>query len=302
MPLKIANSTYLVMTMANPNKAISDNVDGNFFVDSTCFNCGLSRHFAPEIFGDNGSYAFVKKQPVSDDELLRTKQALLSCPTASIGMYDKLDLKDARASLPRELTENIYINGYNHRNSYGAHSYFIKSNNGNWLTDAPRFVPDLIRKFEDMGGLKYIFLTHRDDVADAHKYAAHFDAQRIIHFDDRSAQPNAEIILDTTFLEIDKAKIYHAPGHTKGHLVMLWDNQYLFTGDHFAWSQRKASFIAFRRACWYSWTEQIKSVQLMQQFEDVRFVFPGHGMWHHVDKGTFPEIIEDVVQWMKDET
>ena len=62
--------------------------------------------------------------------------------------------------------------------------------------DAPRFTKHLANNMEAMGGLDYIFLTHRDDVSDAHKYAAHFGADRVIHEFERAAQPDAEIILD----------------------------------------------------------------------------------------------------------
>ncbi len=43
------------------------------------------------------------------------------------------------------------------------------------------------------GGVRTIFLTHRDDVADAHLYAKHFGAERIIHRQDAGAQKDAEI-------------------------------------------------------------------------------------------------------------
>jgi len=160
--------------MANLKKILPENVEGNFFVDSTCINCSVSRHYAPEIFGDTGDHAFVKKQPQNEKEEFAAKQALLACPVASIGMKKKGNLTAARNSFPIKMAEDVYLNGFNHRKSYGAHSYFIRSDTGNWLVDSPRFVPDLVKKFGSMGGIKYIFLTHSDDVCDAHRYAQHF--------------------------------------------------------------------------------------------------------------------------------
>src|SRR5206468_3434111 len=46
------------------------------------------------------------------------------------------------------------------------------------------------------GGIAYIFLTHKDDVADAEKYAAHFGAKRMIHRADVEAAKDAEWIID----------------------------------------------------------------------------------------------------------
>ena len=74
--------------MANQHEALSANAEGNFFVDSSCINCGVSRHYAPEIFGDTGAHAFVKRQPQNAKEEFAAKQALLACPAASIGMRE----------------------------------------------------------------------------------------------------------------------------------------------------------------------------------------------------------------------
>ena len=285
--------------MANIKKALSENIKGNYFVDSSCINCGVSRHYAPEVFGDTGIYSFVKKQPQNEKEEQAAQQALLACPTASIGMKEKQDLTTSRNSFPIPMAKGVYLNGFNHRNSFGAHSYFIKSDAGNWLIDSPSFTPDLVKKFEEMGGIRYIFLTHRDDVADAHRYAQRFEAKRIIHQLESDAQKDAEVILEGDETHwIDSGEIHFTPGHTRAHLVLLWDKKYLFTGDHFAWILGLNMFGSFRKACWYSWKRQIESVQKMEVFQDVEWVFPGHGKWGMVDKKRFPEIIRRSVQWM----
>lgn len=198
-----------------------------------------------------------------------------------------------------QMAKDVYINGFNHRNSYGAHSYFIKSHSRNWLIDSPRFISALVKSFEQMGGIQYIFLTHRDDVCDAHRYAQHFGAKRIIHKRDSDVQKDAEVILEGEQAHrIELGKIHFAPGHTRGHLVLLWDAKYLCTGDHFAWISNLNRFGSFRNACWYSWERQIESVQKMEVFQDVEWTFPGHGKWGRIDKRQFPEIIKKPVQWM----
>jgi glyoxylase-like metal-dependent hydrolase (beta-lactamase superfamily II)/ferredoxin len=285
--------------MAKLKKILPQNAEGNFYVDSTCINCGVSRHYAPAIFGDSGDFSFVKRQPQNAAEELAAQQALLSCPTASIGTKKKGDLRMARDSFPMEMAKDVYINGFNHRKSYGAHSYFIKAGSGNWLIDSPRFVTFLVRKFENMGGIKYIFLTHQDDVGDAHRFAEHFGATRIIHRRDSVAQKDAELILEGEAMHrIDAAEIYFTPGHTEGHLVLLWEKKYLFTGDHYAWVSDLNAFGSFRDACWYSWDKQIGSVKKMEAFEDVEWVFPGHGIWGRIPDRQFPAIIRQSVNWM----
>jgi glyoxylase-like metal-dependent hydrolase (beta-lactamase superfamily II)/ferredoxin len=286
--------------MANRQRALQENVAGNFFVDSTCINCGVSRHYAPEVFGDTGDYAFVKKQPQTEAEMLAAQQALLACPVGSIGLRKRVDLQAAINSFPLRMADSVYLNGFNHRNSYGAHSYFIASSHGNWLIDSPRFTAQLVRSFEARGGIEYIFLTHADDVADAHRYAQHFKAQRIIHRLEAHAQPDAEMILDDESEQlIGAARIVFTPGHTRGHCVLLWDDKYLFTGDHFAWLAERGRFGSFRDACWYSWTVQIGSVQKLALFDNVEWIFPGHGKWAPVAKGKFPAIVREAVRRMR---
>jgi glyoxylase-like metal-dependent hydrolase (beta-lactamase superfamily II)/ferredoxin len=287
--------------LAHPKRALRENADGEFYVDSSCINCGVSRHYAPEVFGDTGEYAFVKMQPQTPAEELAARQALLACPVSAIGMRRKRDLQDAIDSFPLRMAAGVYLNGFNHRESWGAHSYFIEHANGNWLIDSPRFIPHLVKRFEALGGVEYIFLTHSDDVADAHRYAERFKARRIIHRLEAHAQQDAEIILDGQADHcIEEARILFTPGHTRGHCVLLWDDRYLFTGDHFAWLPGVGRFGSFRDACWHSWEQQIDSVNKLKACEQVEWIFPGHGRWAQVCRGAFPRIIEEAVQRMHD--
>lgn len=286
--------------MANKILRIQENVEGNFYVDSTCINCGVSRHYAPTVFGDTGTYAFVKKQPQTNNELLASKQALLACPVASIGTVYKTNLESAKHTFPLELTQNIFLTGFNSRRSYGAHSYFIKTENGNWLIDSPRFIKFLVNKIANLGGIEYIFLSHSDDVADAYKYAKYFSAKRIIHKLELHAQKDAEIVLESeSEQKIDQANIIFTPGHTQGHLVMLWNDRYLFTGDHLAWLPSINRLGSFNDYCWHSWQEQIRSVKKLAIYKNVEWVFPGHGKWKHIQQGAFPKMIATAVDWMK---
>ncbi len=286
--------------MAKLKLKLNENVEGNYFVDSTCIDCSACRRFAPSTFGDGDEFAFVKEQPETKIEIHTANQALLSCPTASIGTVDKIDLNSAKDSFPMELVPGIYINGFNKKDSYGADSYFIQSDSGNWMIDSPRFIQHLVQKIEQLGGLDYIFLTHRDDVADAHLFAKHFQAKRIIHQLDSSAQKDAEIILQgEEDLSIGPGRIIFTPGHTAGHQVLLWNERYLFTGDHFAWLRRLKRWGSFSDACWDSWEKQIGSVKKLKMLKNVEWVFPGHGNRGEIQRGKFPDIIDDAVVWME---
>ena len=128
------------------------------------------------------------------------------------------------------------------------------------------------------GGVRYIFLTHRDDVADAARYAGRFGSTRIIHRYELSSQPDAERVLDGRDA-IELAPGFLAiptPGHTRGHCALLYRDYFLFTGDHLWWSRARRQLTASRSVCWYSWPEQQASIELLRRYT-FDWVLPGHG-------------------------
>jgi glyoxylase-like metal-dependent hydrolase (beta-lactamase superfamily II)/ferredoxin len=264
--------------MAHPKKRVPENVPGDFFVDSTCIDCDACRQIAPAVFGEAAETSFVKAQPVSPADRRQALRALLACPTGSIGCLGPEDVKAAMKDFPLLIEEPVYYCGYNSPKSYGGNSYFIRHAAGNWLIDSPKFVAPLVRQVEELGGIAHIFLTHQDDVADAERYAEHFGSRRIIHRDELSSQPGAEVVLEgdgpwqlaAGFLAIP------TPGHTEGHCVLLFQNRFLFTGDHLDWDRDEHRLSASEDYCWYSWTRQAES---MARLADYRFewVLPGHG-------------------------
>lgn len=288
--------------MAHFTQRRPENVAGDFFVDSTCIDCDTCRWMAPEIYTDIGDQSAVYHQPANQQERLRAMQALLSCPTASIGTVDKPeDIKAAQQSFPIPVTDRVYHCGYHAESSYAAASYLIQRPEGNVLVDSPRFAPPLVKRLEKLGGLRYLYLTHRDDVADHQKFRDHFGCDRILHKDEISAGTRSvEIQLsgqEPVQLEPDLL-IIPVPGHTKGHTVLLYNQTVLFSGDHLAWSEEQGHLIAFRRACWYSWTELIKSMQKLAAYS-FEWVLPGHGRRYHADRETMRQQMQQCVNWMQ---
>ena len=264
--------------MADLKKRVLENVESEFFVDSTCIDCDTCRQLAPEIFEDSGNNSFVKNQPEGPAQTRAAMQALLACPTGSIGTLHPHPIQEVMKDFPVLIEEDVYYCGFNSPQSFGGNSYFIKHAQGNWLIDSPKFLPHLVRQFEERGGVRYIFLTHQDDVADAAKYAEKFGSQRIIHEEDRRAQPDAEILLQgTTPTERQPGfKIIPTPGHTKGHCVLLYKNKFLFTGDHLWWRRKRQQLGASESVAWYSWAQQTESMEKLLRF-DFEWVLPGHG-------------------------
>uniref|UniRef100_B8HJM6 Beta-lactamase domain protein n=1 Tax=Cyanothece sp. (strain PCC 7425 / ATCC 29141) TaxID=395961 RepID=B8HJM6_CYAP4 len=290
--------------MAHLAQRRSENVSGDFYVDSTCIDCDTCRWMAGEVFYAAGDQSAVYHQPVNEQERLRAMQALLSCPTASIGTVEKpTDIKAVQQSFPIPIAENVYHCGYHAESSFGAASYLIQRPEGNVLVDSPRFAPSLVRQLEAMGGIRYLYLTHRDDVADHQKFRAHFGCDRLLHQEEITASTRSieKPLAGTDPIQLEPdLLIIPVPGHTRGHTVLLYRNQFLFTGDHLAWSDQQHQLIAFRYACWYSWSELTKSMQKLLDYS-FEWVLPGHGRRFHSDRQTMAQQLEKCIAWMENQ-
>jgi glyoxylase-like metal-dependent hydrolase (beta-lactamase superfamily II) len=284
--------------MAQLALRLDTNVPGDFFVDESCIDCDACRIFAPTVFSDEYDQSAVFHQPESDDELLAAQKALISCPTASIGTVAKHDMRAAVAALPELVHGDVYRCGYTSESSFGAVSYLIRRAQGNILVDSPRFTEPLVR---NLGNVSRMLLTHRDDVADHEQFHERFGCQRVLHRED-VGRGTAGVELQPAGLDPvdlgDGLVMIPTPGHTRGHAVFLDRDTYLFTGDHLAWSEQRGHLYAFRSACWYSWSEQIVS---MERLLDYRFewVLPGHGRPVHLPADAMRQSLQRCIEWMR---
>ena len=263
--------------MANKNLRRQENVPGNFYVDKSCIDCDTCRWMAPEIFSQVNGQSAVTMQPDSQGEIRKSLEALFACPTFSIGMEKRESLSaNVRQSFPIPVAGNVYHCGFHSESTFGAASYLIQSDSGNILVDVPRFEPTLIQNIERMGGVDWIFLSHRDDWSGHERFASHFNAKRVMH--SIEALPEMEEILEGEgpWNTIPQGKILFTPGHTRGHCILLFKDKFLFTGDHLAWSHRLNHLYAFKSACWYDWDVLVESMKRVAQ-NKFEWVLPGHG-------------------------
>ena len=289
--------------MAQIDLRLPENVDGEFYVDSSCIDCDACRQIAPSTFRDHGDQSSVYQQPASAHGRRRALMALVACPTASIGTISRESAVEGVRAFPDRISDNVYFCGFTSEASFGAWSYLVvrpAEEGGNILVDSPRFTNPLVRQIERMGGVRLMYLSHRDDIADHAKFAAHFGCPRMMHEADGAARLGIEqVAVGERRVQIDDDLLsIPTPGHTRGHQVLLYRSHVLFTGDHLAWSPERQTLIAFRNACWYSWTEQTRS---MATLLDLRFewVMPGHGRIHHAAAAEMHEHLERCVAWMK---
>lgn len=250
-------------------------------MDERCIDCGASRHVAPGLIVEHAGVSVFGRQPKTAEDVHLAWLAAEICPTRSVRTESRR--QPPQGIYPHELSPGIYLCGHNARSSFGAHSYLVKRPDGNVLVDSPLFTQKLVGPFEALGGIAKIFLSHRDDVADAHKWAEHFRADVYIHREDCSAAPYADHVLtgsspaDSTTIATG-LRFIPLPGHTRGSAALLVDDSALFTGDSLCWRPDKQALHAFRRQCWYSWSVQKQSLAALSAYEFGQ-VFSGHGSW-----------------------
>ncbi|CAL5219989.1 g1928 [Coccomyxa viridis] len=202
---------------------------------------------APDFFRRRDMQSAVLRQPETEEERFEAFSALLSCPTYSIhGPADaKQEQRAAEESFPRRVagTENCYHCGYHDELSFGGSSYLIQRPEGNVLVDVPRYNPKLLNRIKDMGGVKYMFLTHKDDVAAHYKWASALGAERIMHKAETNVQQRTNEVEHQIEGEgpwglpdgSEDCEIIFTPGHAEAHCVLLYKPQkVLFSGDHLA--------------------------------------------------------------------
>ncbi len=288
--------------MARVSERLPENAAGEFYVDRTCIDCDTCRRIAPALFHEGQGFSYVGRQPEGESERLRALMALVACPTASIGSLSHASAAAGAAAFPEPIEGGVFFCGYTSEDSFGAWSYLIRRPEGNVLVDSPRAAAPLMKRIEDLGGVALQFLTHRDDVADHEAFHKRFGCDRVLHEDDLTPETSGvEKVLrgDRPTRLADDLIAIPVPGHTRGHAVLLDRDTYLFTGDHLAWSPERRALRAFRDACWYSWTAQIRS---MERLLDHRFewVLPGHGWRHHAASAAAMHAdLERCIAWMK---
>ena len=226
--------------------------------------------------------------------------ALVACPTGSIGSTEKHDPHIGIDAFPLHISDDVYFCGFTSEASFGGWSYLIKRPTGNVLIDSPRFASQLAKRIEAMGGVAQMLLTHKDDIAAHESFRLRFGTTRTMHRADGAARLQIEQVIDgeeSIPLDEDLLAI-PTPGHTRGHVVFLYKHKFLFTGDHLAWSPARETLTAFRSVAWYSWPEQIRSMEKLLAY-DFEWVLPGHGDMHHDSAPNMKSHLKRCIAWMK---
>lgn len=217
---------------------------------------------------------------------------MIACPVGSIRLETPdILVKDALEMFPVAIDSDhipgVLHLGFHSSETYGATPYLVKKSTGNIMVDVPRYNSRLADLIEQQGGVKYMVLTHRDDVFDHDRWKARFPtAQRIMHRLDSSKTSKTnecEILLEGEGRwEPEKGfSILHTPGHTPGSICVLVQtaiDAVLFSGDTIAYSASKKRLEGFKRYNAGSTIAQTESIKdLADEKMNFKWILPAHG-------------------------
>jgi glyoxylase-like metal-dependent hydrolase (beta-lactamase superfamily II)/ferredoxin len=285
--------------MARLARAVPENAPGDLFVDDACISCDTCRALAPSTFGgDEEDPAFVAVQPANPEERRRALLALVACPVAAIGSRSKEGVREAAEAFPIPFAPGVLRCGYAAESSFGASSWLLLRPEGNVLVDSPRFAAPLLARLEGLGGVRTMFLTHRDDVADHRRWREALGCERVLHARDvsggtrdveRKLEGDAPVPLGPGLLAVP------VPGHTPGSCALLADETYLLTGDHL-WGDAEGRLGMSRDVCWWDWDEQLASLSRLASLR-FEWVLPGHGRpWRAPSPGGGAEAVRELAR------
>jgi len=130
----------------------------------------------------------------------------------------------------KQLLEHVWAFKPNPR-SFGGVSYLLRRTRGNLLVDAPIFDTATCEVFDELGLPTHVFVTHRDDVAEVHRFREKYGVPIIIHESERDEIPGgADITFNDKYKLDEEILLIHTPGHSPGGVSYAIDDL-VFTGD-----------------------------------------------------------------------
>ncbi|RLU79700.1 MBL fold metallo-hydrolase [Streptomyces griseocarneus] len=253
-------------------------------VDERCTNCDVARQLAPGLIGEADGRSVVLRQPRGRTEVRQLNAAAHACPSRSIRPQTGR-LEAALDPFPMALDDTVHLCGHNSAHTAGANSYLLRRPGGTtMMVDTPRWSTSLAARYEGLGPVTDVLLTHRDHAAHGRRYADRFGARLWIHEGDLDAAPDADRVLRGT----DPAQIAEGvvaipfPGHTRGSVLFLADERYCFSGDSFYWSRTTADIEVAESVTWYSISELAASLARTANRLRFEWLLPGHGDRRHL--------------------
>ncbi|MFJ5924601.1 MBL fold metallo-hydrolase [Kitasatospora sp. NPDC092948] len=251
----------------------------DWYVDDRCTGCDVARQLAPDLIVQAGRGSEMVRQPRDAAELAQVNAAAFACHTRSIRRHSgPLDV--AADPFPLAIDENVLLCGHNSGRTAGANSYLLRRPDGTvMMIDTPRWAESLATRYEAVGRVTDVLLTHRDHAAHGRRWADRLHARLWIHEGDLAFAPEADRVLrGLEPAEVgDGVVALPVPGHTEGSVLYLADDRYCFSGDSMYWSRTADALAVAEHVTWYSIEQQAASLARVAPLLHFEWVLPGHG-------------------------
>jgi len=181
--------------------------------------------------------------------------------------------------LPQAIWDNIFAFPPN-RDTLGGTAYFIVENESNILIDCPAW-DDTNQKFlHDLGGVRWLFLTHRGAIGKTREIQETFGCEVLVQEQEAYLLPGLRVIkFQQEFNLSNLAQATWTPGHSPGCSCLYYTGHggVLFSGRHLLPNQQGEP-VPLRTAKTFHWPRQLKSIQLLiDRFtpETLHYLCPG---------------------------
>jgi len=181
--------------------------------------------------------------------------------------------------LPQAIWDNIFAFPPN-RDTLGGTAYFIVENEANILIDCPAW-DDTNQKFlHDLGGVRWLFLTHRGAIGKTREIQETFGCEVLVQEQEAYLLPGLRVIkFQQEFTLSNLAQAIWTPGHSPGSSCLYYSGEggVLFSGRHLLPNQQGEP-VPLRTAKTFHWPRQLKSIELLiDRFtpETLHYLCPG---------------------------
>ncbi|CAD0219520.1 Beta-lactamase-like protein [Planktothrix agardhii] len=165
---------------------------------------------------------------------------------------------------PRLVLENIYAFPPN-RETLGGTAYFIVENQGNILIDAPPWNPTNQQFIEQLGGLQWLFITHRAAIGSSREIQKSTGCNILIQEQEAYLLPESNVTTFETELKLSsQSSVFWTPGHSPGSSCLYFSGHggVLFTGRHLL-PNLHGQPVPLRTAKTFHWPRQLNSIRLI---------------------------------------
>lgn len=180
--------------------------------------------------------------------------------------------------LPQAIWNNIFAFPPN-RDTLGGTAYFIVENEANILIDCPAWDEVNQNYLNSVGGVRWLFLTHRGAIGKAREIQQAFGCEILIQEQEAYLLPGLKVTTFKQDFNIGNAQVIWTPGHSPGSSCLYYPREggVLFTGRHILPNQT-GELLPLRTAKTFHWFRQLASIQLLRDRftpETLNYICPG---------------------------